>query len=116
VEEERYLWAVSRYIEQNPVRARMVKRPEEYPYSSARAHVNGLEDGVLGEELLSDKERKDYIQLLHEKMPTLEMDNVRDHTRTGKPLGEEKFVRTVEKVLKRSFSSRPRGRPRKTKD
>ena len=116
VEEERYLWAVSRYIEQNPVRARMVKKAEEYPYSSAKVHIDGTEDSVLGEALFSEKERKDYFQLLREKMPAREMDNVRVHTRTGRPLGGESFVRTVERVLKRRFSSRPRGRPRKSKD
>lgn len=116
VEEERYLWAVSRYIEQNPVRARMVKRAEAYPYSSARAHINGTEDGVLSEELFSEKERKDYIQLLRENMSEKEMNNLRYHARTGRPLGGETFVRTVERVLKRSFFSRPRGRPRKSRN
>lgn len=41
VEEETYLWTVSRYIEQNPVLAQMVKTADEYLYSSARAHING---------------------------------------------------------------------------
>ncbi len=39
VDKERYLWAVARYIEQNPVRAKMVKRVEDYLYSSARARI-----------------------------------------------------------------------------
>lgn len=116
VEEERYLWAVSRYIEQNPVRARMVKKAEEYFYSSAQAHINGTADDVLGESLFSEKERKEYIQLLSEKMPVKEIDNVRDQTRMGRPLGGESFVRTVERSLNRSFGSRTRGRPRKSKD
>lgn len=115
VEEEKYLWAVSRYIEQNPVRAQMVKKAQEYSYSSARAHINGTADDVLGEALFSEKERKEYIQLLSEKMPSREMDKVRDQTRMGRPLGGESFVRTVERALKRSFDSRPRGRPRKNK-
>ena len=113
VEEEKYLWAVSRYIEQNPVRARMVKKAEKYPYSSARAHISGMEDGVLGEALFSEKERKEYIQLLRANMPIKEIDNVRYHTRTGRPLGGETFIRTMERSLKRTLSSRPRGRPRK---
>lgn len=114
VEEETYLWAVSRYIEQNPVRARMVKKAEAYAYSSAKAHLIGVKDGVLGEALFrSEKERKDYIQLLRQEMPEKEMNRLRSHTRSGKPLGGETFVKVVEKTLKRSLSSRPRGRPRK---
>lgn len=113
VEEEKYLWAVSRYIEQSPVRARMVKKAERYPYSSARAHVGGEKDGILGEALFSEKERKDYIRLLHERLPEPEMDRIRYHTRAGRPLGDEAFVKILEKKLKRSFSSRRRGRPRR---
>ena len=48
VHHEKYLWAVVRYVEQNPVRAGMVEKAEDYPYSSARAHVNGSKDAVLG--------------------------------------------------------------------
>jgi putative transposase len=113
VEEEKYLWAVSRYIEQNPVRARMVKKAEKYPHSSAKAHISGMEDGVLGEALFSERERKDYIQLLHENMPIKEIDNVRSHTRTGRPLGGETFVRTLERLLKRTLCPMPKGRPRR---
>lgn len=35
------LLAVARYIEMNPVRAGFAGAPEGYPWSSARAHVNG---------------------------------------------------------------------------
>ena len=49
-EEEPYLWAVMRYMEQNPVRARLVKKAEEYRWSSARAHVLGVEDDILSRE------------------------------------------------------------------
>lgn len=34
IEDERYYWAVSRYIHLNPVRARMVERPESWAWSS----------------------------------------------------------------------------------
>ncbi|HTZ19207.1 MAG TPA: transposase, partial [Dissulfurispiraceae bacterium] len=57
VDREKYLWAIARYIEQNPVRAGMVKKAEEYAYSSARAHVKGTIDRVLGEELFSCEHR-----------------------------------------------------------
>jgi len=42
------LWYVVRYVELNPVRAGVVVRAEDYPYSSARAHVLGRDErGVL---------------------------------------------------------------------
>ncbi len=36
--DESYFWAAIRYVEQNPVRAGLVSRAEDYPWSSARAH------------------------------------------------------------------------------
>jgi len=42
VQKESYLLAVSRYIHLNPVRANLVKYPEQWPWSSCRAYL-GLE-------------------------------------------------------------------------
>src|SRR4030042_3098140 len=50
VEKEPYLWAVMRYIEQNPVRAKLVKRAEDYQCASARAHISGIKDDLLSTE------------------------------------------------------------------
>jgi len=47
IDGDRYLWAVSRYIENNPVRAGIVKKSENYPYSSAKAHLSGRKDPLL---------------------------------------------------------------------
>ncbi|MFV1963995.1 MAG: transposase [Pirellulaceae bacterium] len=39
VENESYCWTLSRYIHLNPVRARMVERPEDHPWSSYPHYV-----------------------------------------------------------------------------
>jgi len=44
--DERYTLATARYIELNPVKAGMVKLAEEYPWSSAKAHLR-REDNIL---------------------------------------------------------------------
>ena len=51
VDKEKYLWTVARYIEQNPVRAKIVLKAVDYPYSSAKTHIQGLQDEILGEAL-----------------------------------------------------------------
>ena len=43
----RYLLACMRYIELNPVRARVVLRPEQYRWSSFRANALGHDDALL---------------------------------------------------------------------
>jgi len=87
VDHDKYLWAVARYIEQNPVRAKMVERAEDYSYSSACAHVNGSEDAVLGEDLFHNDRRRDYILLLRSDIPQKEIERLRYATKTGRPLG-----------------------------
>ena len=44
--DEAHLLAAVRYVELNPVRAGLVKRPEQWRWSSAKAHRQGREDGV----------------------------------------------------------------------
>jgi len=39
--QENYLLACTRYIELNPVRAKLVTQPEDWPWSSAQAHISG---------------------------------------------------------------------------
>ena len=116
VDRETYLWAVARYIEQNPVRAGMVKKAEEYTYSSARAHAKGIKDAVLGEELFSEDQRSHYQQLLRTGLNEDAMEAVRYHTRSGRPLGAAEFVKRMERRLDRSLERRLRGRPRKRQE
>jgi len=45
--DERYLPVALRYIELNPVRARLVTDPIAYPWSSARAHIEKRNDVLV---------------------------------------------------------------------
>jgi putative transposase len=49
VSSDEYFFAVSRYIELNPVRAKMVTHPGEYPWSSYRHNAMGIKIGMLTE-------------------------------------------------------------------
>ena len=45
--DEIYMWKAIRYVERNPVRARMVIRAEDYLWSSAAAHCGFREDVLI---------------------------------------------------------------------
>ncbi|MFI5295468.1 MAG: transposase [Thermodesulfovibrionales bacterium] len=113
VDHEKYLWAVARYIEQNPVRVGMVEKAEDYPYSSALAHVKGSEDAVLGDDLFANDRRRDYVLLLRSDIPKKEIERLRYATKTGRPFGNEGFVIEMENKLERKLLQRPKGRPRR---
>jgi putative transposase len=52
IERDSYLLELSRYIHLNPVRARVVERPEEYPYSSYGAYTQDKEDELVSRVLI----------------------------------------------------------------
>lgn len=110
VEEERYLWAVSCYIEQNPVRAGLVGRAEVYSYSSAAAHLLGVADPILGEALFGQVELDAYKELMR-SLPSAQIDVIRRQTRSGRPLGTAEFTEKLGQTLNREIIHRPRGRP-----
>jgi len=45
--DEQYLLAVARYIELNPVRAKLATDPRKYPWSSAAAHIEACDDALV---------------------------------------------------------------------
>jgi len=50
IEKEEYSICCGGYIEMNPVRAIIVKSPEEYRHSSARYYVSGEKDDIIEED------------------------------------------------------------------
>ncbi len=95
--EERYLLAATRYIEMNPVRAKLVKKAEDYKWSSAKAHMRNRNDELVKvsgvgqiisnwREFLSGADPKETATGLH------------SHSSTGRPMGGEEFLKTIEAV------------------
>jgi putative transposase len=115
IEEDRYLWAVSRYIESNPVRAGLVKKPEYYLYSSAKTHILGVNNPLLKESLFDKTESNEYRRLMKIDDKVI-LEEIRRQTRLGRPLGNRGFLETLSAKLDRSLVFRPKGRPRKKND
>jgi len=113
VDGDSYLWTVSKYIENNPVRAGMVKRSEDYLYSSAKAHLLGSRDLLLKEQLFNEGEMSEYRNFVRSEEDGKVVEEIRKQTRLGKPLGEGKFLKALSERLGRSLDFRPKGRPRK---
>ncbi|MFH1078759.1 MAG: transposase [Pseudomonadota bacterium] len=113
IETESYLWAVARYIEQNPVKAKLIKRPHDYHWSSCRANISGMSDGlVTGEGWLDEKERGAYEIFLMQEDPATDQ-KIRVSTSTGRPLGSESFTASLEIKLSRKLLPGKAGRPKK---
>lgn len=113
IDGDSYLWTVSKYIENNPVRAGIVKRAEDYPYSSAKAHLLGRKDPLLKEPLFDKSELNEYKGFIRSEEDKKILEEIRKQTRLGKPLGDGGFLNTLSDRLGHDLSFRPKGRPRK---
>lgn len=98
-----------RYIENNPVRAGIVKTAEEYPWSSARAHVLGTPDDLLSPHELGIR-RKEWQAFLRKQEVEDEFRDIRERTKTGRPLGGDEFILQLEETFKRTIQIKKRGR------
>ena len=112
--DEQHLLATARYIEMNPVAADLVEKPQDYRWSSARAHLAGKDDDLvkvaplLG--MVSDW--KNFLTLSSAE----ELDILNRHERTGRPLGTSSFVATLEQALGRILQPQKPGPKKKDVD
>jgi putative transposase len=109
--DERYTLAAARYVEMNPVRAGLVKKPEKYPWSSARAHLLGRDDQLVKVQPLLARVAN-WSSFLHDGDPSEIRDQLRKHETTGRPLGSDAFVASLERLLRRPLKARGPGRAR----
>jgi len=111
--DEVHQWTAVRYVEQNPVRAGIVSRAEEYEWSSAAAHCGLRENPILAPDFPPPGEIPDWSAWL-EVEDAAQVKVLRRRTQTGRPLGSEAFVDRLEAFLGRTLRPKKRGR-RQTK-
>jgi len=113
--DDSYVWSAVRYVERNPVRAGMVKRAEDYCWSSAAAHCGLRDDSVLGDRVLRDARTvpvdawSDWLSIEEESG---RLDMLRKHVEKGLPCGSDDFVEKLGQKVGRILQRRPQGRPR----
>jgi putative transposase len=96
VMDEHYCYEAVRYVENNPVRASMVLKAEDYRFSSAGHHVYKKKDTLVSRCFLDDG-IKDWKLFLREDGDRCE--EFRKHERTGRPLGAVEFLIKLEHML-----------------
>jgi putative transposase len=115
--DERHFWLAMKYVELNPVRARLCRKPWRYEWSSAAAHV----DAKARSELLDLSRWYDMISAgqwrneLAAGLSDSDVARLRVSTHTGRPLGSDSFLSKLERLLGRRVRPLPVGRPRKSK-
>lgn len=118
--EDRYVLACYRYIEMNPVRAKMVDSPAAYPWSSFGTNALGYYSGMIRAHdaylaLGADAEgRRTAYRGLFDDVPELELtEDIRTATHGNYALGSRKFQEQIEQMLARRASPGQPGRPKR---
>ncbi|MCC6698805.1 MAG: transposase [Candidatus Hydrogenedentes bacterium] len=113
--DDAYTVAAMRYIESNPVRAKITRVPWTYRWSSAAAHcgapdTSGLLDLRMWKSYVKGTIWKDVIAQQDEEEALIAL---RRNTQTGYPLGHASVIGRLERALDRRLRPQPVGRPRK---
>ena len=102
-----------RYVSLNPVRARLVARPEDWKWSSVRAHLAGVDDALVTVRPVLD--RIPHLKaLLLQGSAEDDFSELRRAESTGRPLGAPEFVAGLENLLGRKIARRAPGRKPET--
>jgi len=119
VESERYLFACSRYIEMNPVRAGLVSDPAQYRWSSHAHHVGLRPEALIEEHPLiwslgntPFARQAAYRQLFEQSANVAEVDTLRAAIQGGWVVGSTAFGEAIAAQIKRRPLRKARGRPR----
>jgi len=107
VMDEQYLLATVRYVERNPVKARLCRQPAEWHWSSAFAHLMGKDDELVWVKPMLDRVTDWSSYLTDERHGDDE--RIQLHTRTGRPLGDSDFVARMETITGKALMPQRRG-------
>jgi putative transposase len=111
--DDKGFWLAAKYVELNPVRAKICRLPCHYEWSSASAHTNPKARSNLlnlsdWRKMISEKEWQNELKrgIDKEKISTIRLS-----THTGRPLGTDGFLSKLEKLLGKRVRPLPVGRP-----
>jgi putative transposase len=108
-----HLQVVLRYVERNPLRARLVKRAEEWAWSSLPMRRGRQRPRWLVDPL--EPLPRDWTSIVNAPQSESEEAAVRHSIRRGAPLGDADWQKRIARKLGLESSLRPIGRPKKGK-
>ena len=114
IQDDEHFLTVCRYVEQNPLRAGLVQRAEDWRWSSLWASYIGAAkptDVVLSEWPVPKP--KDWLSFVNAALTMKELDELRLSVQRGRPFGSEKWKTGAANQLALQSTMHSRGRPRK---
>ncbi|MFM7250203.1 MAG: transposase [Planctomycetaceae bacterium] len=114
IQSDAYFHAVVRYVERNPLRANLVERAEDWPWSSLGQRSGSAPIPIASWPVphTADREGSEWLEWVNRPQTEAELERLRSCAIRGKPFGDEGWVDEVAARLYLTATLRPRGRPR----
>jgi putative transposase len=96
--DEYHLLAAAGYVELNPVKAGMVAKPGDYPWSSARFHLRVASKDALGRDKSLPGLIEDWAEYLKGNDEPKTQTTLLRGIRTGRPAGSGHFIEMIERL------------------
>ena len=113
IEDDEHFYQVVRYVERNALRAKLVRRAENWRFSSLWRRVHGTAESRRMLSAWPLPCPRSWVPYVNQPQTEAELEAIRRSVRRGQPYGGEEWVRATAKRLGLESSLRPRGRPRK---
>lgn len=113
VEAEKYFVQLIRYIEQNPLRAKMVKRAQDWEWSSLYVREKGEINQKKILDSLPVNLPVNYIKTINEMYNEDVLESIRYSVLKGKPFGSKKWTNDMIEIYKLGSTLRRPGRPKR---
>jgi len=106
--DEEHLMAAIRYVALNPVSAKLVRKADEWKWSSVPAHLARRDDQLVTVEPVLERIQnfRDFLKTEADPLPTSRLLSGQS---VGRPLMEEPALRKLERKLKRAIVPQKRG-------
>ena len=114
VSNDSYLLTLIKYVERNPVRAKLVQRCEDWRWGSAWRRIKGA---PVQQKLLSESPTplpQDYLSWINASEKEEEIISLRTSVNKGVPYGNDSWVDEIVMKYKLETTQRTVGRPRKS--
>ena len=109
VQDNAYFLTLARYVEANPLRAKLVRRAEHWRWSSLRQRGPGS-NSILSAGPVAIP--SDWLNLVNEPQTEAEVAAIRTSVQRGTPFGGPRWTQRAARELGLESTLRPRGRPR----
>ena len=121
LDSEHYLLICSRYIELNPVRAKMVDNPKDYPWTSYHRNALGQDDELISPHTVYQSLGTDdvarclhYHALFANHIPKADIEAIRESTNKAWVLGDSRFKAKIDLLVDRPSQPKIRGGDRRS--